>query len=376
MTKSNTTWRIPKAAWIMVSLAVVAEATSNALRAYALGSHLERLTVHAYGHNVSLAGAMLVLAAFAVSLSQTRAAWVALTPGDTRQRIVSGLAAALCLSISITAMASHILEAQRGKSGDETADRNGYTDAKAAYDTAIAELAKVKDAETPAQIEAQIEAVAVSQIDGNIWKRTGKCTDITKPASRDECQPVITLRPKLAAAQRKAVIEAELPGLKASLDGQHLTEVATVSEAGVSWAWAWIMGLGVVMIATFGPAIFAKVELAPIAAAVSTKDGRRDPTESETAQTSFPVPDLETGTKLRAFLSSRVPHPVPPRFPGGSGPKGGTRNSRSEPQRRADVIAAELRNRGEVPKFHIVRNEYQRRFGAELPKVTAHRACG
>ena len=48
---------------------------------------------------------------------------------------------------------------------------------------------------------------------------------------------------------------------------------------------------------------------------------------------------------------------------------------RSETQLRANLIAKEMRARGEVPKFHIVRNEYQRRFGTKLPKVTAHRAC-
>ena len=59
--------------------------------------------------------------------------------------------------------------------------------------------------------------------------------------------------------------------------------------------------------------------------------------------------------------------PVPPK------PRG--RKVRSETQFRANLIAKEMRARGEVPKFHIVRNEYQKRFGTRLPKVTAHRAC-
>lgn len=70
MTTPTTTWRIPRAAWIMVGLAVSAEATSNALRAYDLGSHLEKLTVSVYGLPLSLAGIVLVLAAIAVSLSK------------------------------------------------------------------------------------------------------------------------------------------------------------------------------------------------------------------------------------------------------------------------------------------------------------------
>lgn len=50
--------------------------------------------------------------------------------------------------------------------------------------------------------------------------------------------------------------------------------------------------------------------------------------------------------------------------------------ARSEPQIRANEIAAELRGSGKVVKFSTVRSEYQRRFGESLPKVTAHRAVG
>ena len=85
MTTSTTTWRIPRAAWIMVGLAVSAEATSNALRAYDLGRHLERLTITFCDMRLSLAGIVLVLAAIAVSLSQARAAWVAKNEGMHRR---------------------------------------------------------------------------------------------------------------------------------------------------------------------------------------------------------------------------------------------------------------------------------------------------
>lgn len=272
MTTHITTWKIPPAAWLMVGLAVAAEGTSNALRAYELGSHLERLTVTVYGHSISLAGAVLVLAAIAVSLSQTRAAWVALTPGDTRQRIVSGIAAALLLSISITAMATHILGAQRAKSGAETQDRTGYVDAKAAYDKAVAEADKVASADTVEQVEAQIAAIAAKRIDPNIWRKTAKCTDVTKPASQKECAPIAELAPARAAAKRKAELEAQIPGLKADVERFHFTEEASAPEETVSGAWAWIMGLGVVMIATFGPAIFARVETVQVAETTAVAD--------------------------------------------------------------------------------------------------------
>jgi hypothetical protein len=119
MHSSTTNWRIPPWAWVPVGAAISAEAVSNALRAYGLGQHLENFTITIYGQPVSLAGSVLVLAAIAISLSQARAAWIALTPAPLRQRIIAGVAAGLLLAVSVSAMASHIIEAQRTKAAHE-----------------------------------------------------------------------------------------------------------------------------------------------------------------------------------------------------------------------------------------------------------------
>lgn len=249
-------WRIPALAWIPVSLAVAAEATSNALRAYGLGAHLEQFTIDCFDTQISVAGAVLVLAAIAVSLSQTRAAWVALTPGDTRQRLVSAIAACLLLAISVSAMASHILEAQRTKTGDEGTSRAAYDRAADAYTAAQADYATVKNSATVAAVRAAMDA---TPIDPRIRARTHGCTDVTTRTSQDECEPVTKLRPALAAAERKAEIEAKLPALKSALDALKRPEAQAAAEQRVSGLWAWIMGIGVVMIATFGPVIFATI---------------------------------------------------------------------------------------------------------------------
>lgn len=69
-----------------------------------------------------------------------------------------------------------------------------------------------------------------------------------------------------------------------------------------------------------------------------------------------------------AYQVPRVPaNPEPPKGPG---------KARSEAQIRANLIAAELRAKGVPPKFHLVRNEYHKRYSEVLPKVTAHRAVG
>jgi hypothetical protein len=350
MTISTTTWKIPRAAWIMVGLAVSAEATSNALRAYDLGSHLERLTVTAFDIRISLAGLVLVLAAVAVSLSQTRAAWVALTPGDKRQRIVSGIAACLLLSISITAMASHILSAQRAKSGAETKDNVSYHDAKKLYDDADQELKKVRSAKTVAEAQAALDA-AKTTVDANIWRRTKGCTDVTTRASTTECRPYLDKTPALEAAlaqaKRKETLEAKLPGLKADLDKQHLTDDATASEATVSWGWAWIMGLGVVMIATFGPAIFAKVETVGVPGKSETESDRSEPESDIAGQSDYPDVPAEQFAELKAALLG--PRPTGstativafPGNPNGSPniPPNGPKPRRRQRSRKTDVLA-------------------------------------
>lgn len=312
-TRSTPQWRIPLLAWIPVSIAITAEATSNALRAYGLGAHLEAFTVTYAGLTISLAGAVLVLAAIAISLSQTRAAWVALTPGEPRQRIIAGLAACLLLSISITAMASHILEAQRAKTGAETQDTTAYTNAKALYDAKAADYERVKGSLSLAEVEAQIET-AGQQIDANIWRRSAKCTDVTKRASQEECRTVTALFAKRAAARLKDELAAALPGLKAEMERHKLKGEATTSEASVSWAWAWIMGLGVVLIATFGPAIFARVEQHDVTVATAEDTFAAARAAALANVTSSPLAAMFSGEQ-----PERLPENEPPQPPKGGG---------------------------------------------------------
>lgn len=259
--KAHTThWRVSPVAWLPISLAIVAESVSNALRAYGLGTHLDRFTVDIQGHPVSIAGAVLVLAAVAVSLSQARAAWVALTPsGPARQRIVAGIAAALLLSISITAMASHILEAQRAKVSDEGGARGRYDRAKAAYDTAAAELDKLGNPRPVPVIQAEVTA---TKIDMAVWRRSQQCADISRDDTKKACEPILALYKERGAAARKAELEPEVKRLRGELSKLDRPEEATASESAVSGIWAWIMGLGVVFVATFGTVIFAQVEAA------------------------------------------------------------------------------------------------------------------
>lgn len=259
---ATTSWRVPPVAWVPISLAILAETASNALRAYGLGTHLERFTVSAYGYPVSTAGAVLVVAAFAVTMAQARAAWVALTPGPTRQRIIGGVAALLLLAVSATAMVSHLLEANRSKTGDEGNSRERYDRPAAAHKKASAELDALSKVRTVAEVEA---ALRVQKVDLVVWRRSNGCQDISLEISRQACDPYLALLPELASAKRKAELETRVESLRGELEKKWRPEEASASEVLATSIWAWIMGMAVVFIATFGTVIFARVEVIPSA---------------------------------------------------------------------------------------------------------------
>ena len=259
MDSTNTKWTIGPLGWFVLSLAIAAETVSNGLRAYGLGSHLDRFTVDVKDISVSLAGAVFVMAAIAVSLSQARAAWVALTPGrPARQRVVAGLAAILLLVVSVTAMASHILEAQRAKDGDEIGSAGEYGRTEAAYKKANAELDRLAKARTSTEIRADMDRVRIKP---SIWAATNQCTDaelLKGNINGTACKPILDLRAEMGSAIRKAELEPEVSRLAQALAGMKPPMAkATLTEQSLGGYWGWIMGLAVVLLATFGSVIFA-----------------------------------------------------------------------------------------------------------------------
>ena len=263
VTKSNTTtrWRVPMGAWVPITLAICAEAASNMLRAYGLGSHLESFTMRVQGYPVSIAGVVLSIAAVVISLAQARVAWVAFTPsGSKGQRLLAGCTLPLLLAISIAAMASTILEAQRTKVGGERHDRTSYRIAKAAYDTAKADHDRLAGARSTEEVRAAMDKVRVP---GWAWKETKECTATAGQMTAEEgkaCRPILDLRVEMARAIERSKVQTAMQEAEAKLGELNPPAEQTLEESVVSRGWAWIMGLGVVLVATFGSVIFAKVE--------------------------------------------------------------------------------------------------------------------
>jgi len=248
-------WHVPAWAWVPISIAVAAEATVNAMRAYGLGAHLEDFTVTASGHRISVAGVVLVLAAIAVALAQSRAAWVAFYPGATaRQRVVGIALSALLVSLSVSAMSATLLEAQRAKAAGETGERGRYDRAQSAYDAAATELETLAGQRATELVAADLNAAPVSR---TVFARTNHCTDVTRDDSYQACKPILDLRQENGRALRKRELEKALPNLKAALDALPRPAEASVAEDHATDVWGWLMGLAVVLVATFGSVVFA-----------------------------------------------------------------------------------------------------------------------
>lgn len=258
MTTPSMRWRIPLWAWAPIALAICAEACWNALRAYGLGRHIDGATlatnIWSGEVEISLAGVVLVLAALAVSLSQARAAWTTLRPGPLRLRIVSGLAAALLLTVSLSSGISHLLEANRAKQSDSSGARKAYDDMARALDRKEKELAGLGNPRPVHVVQADVQTI---RIDAGVWRRSAQCSDITRDDTRDACRPVLTLYKERGAAARKAELEPEVDALRTDLASMKRPDAEDAQENWANIVSAWAMVFAIVALATVGPVIFA-----------------------------------------------------------------------------------------------------------------------
>lgn len=256
---TSTQWRIPPWAWAIVATAILAETGSNALRAYGLGVHLGQYAVTLHGHRLPLGAVALVLAVAAAALAQSRAAWVALTPGrPVIQRLIAAPVAVMLVAISMMAMTGHGLEATRAKGGSETGSTNTYASTLAALKAAEADLARVATARSTTEVRADMDRTKVKP---SIWEATRQCTDadlLKGPVNAAACKAILDLRQEMARSIQKSEVAPRVESLRAEL--ATLTPpagAASMIETELATWWAYLLGIGVVTIATLGPVIFA-----------------------------------------------------------------------------------------------------------------------
>ena len=273
-----------------------------------------------------------------------------------------GLGAACVIGLLIGAAGSFLAafgsasEGRDAKADPRAAQIIAYQTAqKVAADTEkrLAVLGEVPNIE---EAKARVSRL-LSAVEPGIAKRTSGCTVLptsvgkrVQAVNREACQPVIEAQALVATADEVSALQAKLDAAREVI-AKGAPKAADPLVANVQA----FLSTGIDAAAVLSLIVALIVELgAPVCWMIWQMS---EPKVEPVKQVPVVVP-----------LVPNHLEPVPPK------PRG-TRKVRSETQFRANLIAKEMRARGEVPKFHIVRNEYQRRFGTKLPKVTAHRAC-
>ncbi|MEL6979367.1 MAG: hypothetical protein AAGM38_11915 [Pseudomonadota bacterium] len=79
-----------------------------------------------------------------------------------------------------------------------------------------------------AAVAAEIDAAAVPR---DVWRRTDRCRDVTRPDSLAVCQPVLELRRELAVAEDAARLETDLAATRAALAERPVAGVTADPQA-------------------------------------------------------------------------------------------------------------------------------------------------
>lgn len=357
MNDNTPRWRVPALAWVPITMAVLAEAASNALRAYGLMAHLDTYTIIYEGHAVSLAGGGFVLAALAVSLCQARSAWLAIMPGSTRQRLVAAPVALLLLAVSALAMSSHVLEALRAKTSDEGGAQTTHDIAKNEYTKIEGKIAALRRFGEKGDQLPRSRDVVQGDIDKlefkagpewSAWIASKRCTDITREATKIVCDRVLPLYAEQGASAELVQLEPKLAEARATLEKNPAPpKKATDVEEQVAWIWGWLIGAAIVFIATFGTILWARPVEVPASTAAAAADVPAAPSAVETPAA---TPDV-TVAPLRpsARLLTELPQPPKPR-----------KRAKRKQQKRT-VAIAKLRQRtlaGEKPTLKVIMSRH------------------
>lgn len=102
--------------------------------------------------------------------------------------------------------------------------------------------------------------MAGSGVPTAVLRRTDDCRRITRDDSAMACAPLLALRQTLVGARRKHELEHRVAALSAALDRLRPRTRTSRIERRLAELWAWIMGLGIVLVATFGAVLFASAD--------------------------------------------------------------------------------------------------------------------
>jgi hypothetical protein len=175
--------------------------------------------------------------------------------------------ACLLAFISMIAVDGLMLKLRTDTSGGLTHVQSTWDRAESAYKGAVSELASIGKVEPIAKLEAEL----AGSVPVAVWTRTAKCTDITKTASREACEPALRIMQQIATAQRVATLEQQRDQAKKVLDTTQRPAAADpqvealsralkgygVNETIILLALTWLVGLAVELVSCFGIALLS-----------------------------------------------------------------------------------------------------------------------
>lgn len=177
----------------------------------------------------------------------------------------AGFLACLLAVVSMIAVDGMMLKLRTDTSAGKSHVQKTWDRADAAYRKAESELASIGEVKPVASLEAELER----SVPVDVWRRTAKCTDVTKAESRAACEPALRIREQIALSSRRTELESKRDAAKQVLDStQRPTatdpQVEAMSRAFKRWdldeatillALTWLAGLAVELVSCFGPAL-------------------------------------------------------------------------------------------------------------------------
>lgn len=176
------------------------------------------------------------------------------------RRIAAGAVFAVLFVASMIAVDGMLMKLRSEWSGARQNTIGEYDRAEADYKAAEAELSKLKDARSIADVKAAMDSAPVPR---NVFVRTKECTDVTRDDSFAACKPILDLRQEMAQAIRKRELEGKRDASKAKLDvterpasaDPQAAAIATatgLNESMISYLLVAIIGLAVEIVACLG----------------------------------------------------------------------------------------------------------------------------
>jgi len=207
------------------------------------------------------------LAGFAAALDLVKTLMFSTAADAVRERrygamLGSGVTACLLAVVSMIAVDGMLLKLRKDTGSGREHVMGAHDRAADAYSKARAELASLGQVEPVASLEARLETT----VPVDVWRRTAKCTDVSKAASREACEPAQRIREQIAKSRRAADLESRIGDARKVLDGsarpaaadpqiEVLSRATGWNEATLLLALTWLAGGAMELVSCFGMAL-------------------------------------------------------------------------------------------------------------------------